>query len=52
VAVVQAKKWAGDRWGRRDRFRSLERALPLMSAAMVTVMGIWLCYESVHPAGH
>jgi ABC-type nickel/cobalt efflux system permease component RcnA len=52
VAVVQAKKWAGNRWGTRDRFRSLERALPLMSAVLVTVMGIWLCYESVHPAGH
>jgi ABC-type nickel/cobalt efflux system permease component RcnA len=51
VAVVQAKKWAGSRWGAKDRFRRVERVLPLVSAVVVTAMGLWLCYESVHPPG-
>jgi ABC-type nickel/cobalt efflux system permease component RcnA len=51
VAVVQAKKWAGSRWGAADRFRRVERVLPLVSALVVTGMGLWLCYESVHPGG-
>jgi ABC-type nickel/cobalt efflux system permease component RcnA len=51
IAVVQARKWAGSRWGDRVPYRSLERALPLVSAVLVTVMGIWLCFESVQPAG-
>lgn len=51
VAVVQAKKWAGSRWGAKDRFQRIERILPLLSAAVVTAMGLWLCYESVHPPG-
>jgi nickel/cobalt transporter (NicO) family protein len=50
VLVVQARKWAGDRWQGWEWFRKLERALPLVSAVVVTVMGLWLCYESVHPA--
>jgi ABC-type nickel/cobalt efflux system permease component RcnA len=52
VAVVQTRKWAGARWGNLERFRGLERALPLASAAVVTAMGLWLCFESVHDAGH
>ncbi len=52
VAVVQARKWAGARWGNLQRFRGLERGLPLASAAVVTAMGLWLCFESVRDAGH
>jgi ABC-type nickel/cobalt efflux system permease component RcnA len=51
VLVVQARKWAGDRWGGWERFRGVERALPLISAVVVTVMGVWLCFESIHSAG-
>jgi ABC-type nickel/cobalt efflux system permease component RcnA len=50
VAVVQARNWAGARWGHRLSFQGLERALPLASAVLVTVMGLWLCFESVHTA--
>jgi ABC-type nickel/cobalt efflux system permease component RcnA len=51
VAVVQARKWAGSRWGTPERFRGLERALPLISAVVVTGMGLLLCFESIHPGG-
>jgi len=51
VLVVQARKWAGDRWKGWSRFRAIERTLPLVSAVVVTAMGLWLCYESVHPSG-
>ncbi len=52
VAVVQARKWAGSRWGTSARLRGLERALPLVSAVVVTAMGLWLCFDSVNAAGH
>jgi ABC-type nickel/cobalt efflux system permease component RcnA len=52
VMVVQARKWAGSGWGERVWYRRLERILPLVSAVIVTAMGMWLCYESLHPAGH
>jgi nickel/cobalt exporter len=44
VAVVYVKGFAGSRWG-EGRF---VRALPLASAVMVTALGLWLCYDSVH----
>jgi ABC-type nickel/cobalt efflux system permease component RcnA len=50
VAVVQARNWAGARWGKYVSFQGLERALPLASAVLVTAMGLWLCFESVQPA--
>ena len=49
VAVVCGKNDAGKRWGGQERFQRLARALPLMSAAVVTAVGLWLCYQSVHP---
>jgi ABC-type nickel/cobalt efflux system permease component RcnA len=51
LTVVQARKWAGSRWASTERFRMLERILPLASAVIVTAMGVWLCFESLHPAG-
>jgi ABC-type nickel/cobalt efflux system permease component RcnA len=51
ITVVQAKKWAGLGLGDRTWFRRIERVLPLASAVVVTAMGVWLCYESLHPAG-
>jgi ABC-type nickel/cobalt efflux system permease component RcnA len=47
VSVVHARNWAGARWG--GQFRRVVRALPLASAALITVMGLWLCYDSFHP---
>ena len=44
VAVVHTKSWLGGRW---EQSR-LYRALPLLSAVLVTGMGLWLCYSSVH----
>jgi ABC-type nickel/cobalt efflux system permease component RcnA len=46
IAVVYMKGFASSRWGESRLFR----ALPVISAALVTVMGLWLCYASVHPA--
>ncbi len=47
IAVVRARDWAGARWG--GQFTRVVRALPLASAALITVMGLWLCYDSFHP---
>jgi ABC-type nickel/cobalt efflux system permease component RcnA len=44
VLVVQVPHFARSRWGQGR----LVRALPIVSAAVVTVMGLWLCYEGVH----
>jgi nickel/cobalt transporter (NicO) family protein len=43
VAVVQVKGFASSRWGDSG----LIRALPLVSAALVTGLGLWLCYDSI-----
>ncbi|HVS36883.1 MAG TPA: hypothetical protein VMS17_15085 [Gemmataceae bacterium] len=48
VSVVYASRFAGKRWGGTDRLRPLIRALPLLSAAFITLMGLWLCYASFH----
>ncbi len=45
VLVVKARGFAGSRWGESRLFR----ALPIISAAMVTLLGLWLCYDSIHP---
>lgn len=44
ILVVRVKGFAGSRWGRSRLFRTL----PVVSAAAVTVLGLWLCYDSVH----
>jgi ABC-type nickel/cobalt efflux system permease component RcnA len=44
IAVVYAKGFASSQWGESR----LVRALPLVSAILVTGMGFWLCYDSVH----
>jgi hypothetical protein len=45
IAVVQVKGVASSTLG-DSRFI---RALPLVSAALVTALGLWLCYDSLHP---
>jgi nickel/cobalt exporter len=45
LAVVYLKGFSGSRWGHGRLFRSL----PLVSAAVVTGLGLWLCYDSTHP---
>lgn len=48
VGVVYASKFAGARWGGTDRWRRLFQLLPLASATFITVIGLWLCYSSMH----
>jgi nickel/cobalt transporter (NicO) family protein len=45
LGVVYVKGFATSRLGEGGFIR----ALPLVSAVLVTVMGLWLCYESLHP---
>ncbi|HEY7153876.1 MAG TPA: hypothetical protein VH575_07935, partial [Gemmataceae bacterium] len=49
VGVVWARKWAVARWGGGPRMRKLVNVLPLLSAAVITALGLWLCYDSLHP---
>jgi ABC-type nickel/cobalt efflux system permease component RcnA len=44
LAVVYAKGFASSRWGESRLFRTL----PLASALLVTAMGLWLCYDTLH----
>src|SRR5262249_26438873 len=43
ILVVKFRDFAGSRWGEGR----LVRALPIISAVLVTAMGFWLCYEAV-----
>jgi ABC-type nickel/cobalt efflux system permease component RcnA len=49
VGVVWARDWAVARWGGGPRMRKLVGVLPLVSAAVITALGLWLCYDSLHP---
>jgi ABC-type nickel/cobalt efflux system permease component RcnA len=44
VLVVRVKGFAGSRWGGSLVFQ----LLPLVSAILVTGLGLWLCYDSLH----
>ena len=44
IVVVRTKALAGKRWEKSRLFR----ALPLVSSVLVTCLGLWLCYKSVH----
>jgi ABC-type nickel/cobalt efflux system permease component RcnA len=44
VLVVQVPRFAESRWGRGR----ITRLLPILSAVIVTLMGLWLCYEGTH----
>jgi ABC-type nickel/cobalt efflux system permease component RcnA len=47
VGVVWARRWVVARAGEGDRLQTAVRLLPLASAALVTVIGLWMCYDSV-----
>ncbi len=49
VSVVWARNWAVARWGGGKRMAKAVRSLPLVSAAVITALGLWLCYDSLHP---
>jgi ABC-type nickel/cobalt efflux system permease component RcnA len=44
ILVVKARGFAGSRWGESRWFR----ALPVVSAVVITCLGLWLCYNSLH----
>jgi ABC-type nickel/cobalt efflux system permease component RcnA len=44
IVVVQVPRFVESRWGNGR----IIRALPIVSAIVVTLMGLWLCYEGVH----
>jgi nickel/cobalt exporter len=48
VSVVYARNFAGKRFGGMERLRPVFRALPLVSAVFITLMGVWLCFSSLH----
>jgi nickel/cobalt exporter len=45
IAIVYARGLAAGRWGDSRLFK----ALPLVSAVLITGMGLWLCYSSLQP---
>jgi ABC-type nickel/cobalt efflux system permease component RcnA len=44
LVVVYAKGFASAHWGASRIIRSL----PILSAGLVTIMGLWLCYDTMH----
>jgi ABC-type nickel/cobalt efflux system permease component RcnA len=44
LLVVSARSLAASRWGDSRLFR----LLPLVSAVLVTCLGLWVCYDSLH----
>jgi ABC-type nickel/cobalt efflux system permease component RcnA len=46
IGVVYLKGFASSKFGESW----LVRSLPIISAALVMLMGLWLCYDSVRPA--
>jgi ABC-type nickel/cobalt efflux system permease component RcnA len=46
ILVVRFQGFASSRWGEGR----LVRSLPVLSALVVTALGVWLCYEAVHSA--
>ena len=47
IVVVRIKSLAASRWESRRLFQ----ALPLVSAVLVTALGLWLCYDSLYQSG-
>jgi nickel/cobalt exporter len=45
MMVVFARNWLGSQWGESRWFGML----PVGSAAIITGLGIWLCYRSIQP---
>jgi ABC-type nickel/cobalt efflux system permease component RcnA len=45
ILVVRMHGFAGSRWGEGRVVRSL----PVLSALVVTLLGVWLCFEAVQP---
>ncbi len=48
IGVVYARRFSVERWGEGPRVRRVARALPVVSAILVTALGLGLCYHAVH----
>jgi ABC-type nickel/cobalt efflux system permease component RcnA len=48
IGVVSVKKFAAARWGGGERFARVFKTLPVVSAVLITAIGLWLCYGSIH----
>jgi ABC-type nickel/cobalt efflux system permease component RcnA len=46
ISVVYARRWAGARLG-PSLGAAGTRVLPILSAIIITILGFWLCYDSV-----
>jgi nickel/cobalt transporter (NicO) family protein len=49
IGVVSARKLADNQLKDSELFRRVVRILPLVSAGVITLLGFWLCYASLHP---
>lgn len=47
VSVVHARNFAISRWGAGERLEQVSRVLPLVSAGVIALMGLWLCFSSI-----
>ena len=48
IGVVLARRHIDARSSKSERLRRLVQVLPLLSAVAVTVLGLWMCYDSAH----
>jgi ABC-type nickel/cobalt efflux system permease component RcnA len=48
IGVVFTRRQIDARSGESARLRKLVQMLPIFSAVAVTVLGLWMCYDSVH----
>ena len=46
VGVVYTRRQLDARSGESARLRKLVRVLPMISAVAVTLLGLWMCYDS------
>jgi ABC-type nickel/cobalt efflux system permease component RcnA len=52
IGVVLARKVARPHLERhRDRLEVVGKVLPLITAVVITILGLWLCYDALH-SGH
>jgi ABC-type nickel/cobalt efflux system permease component RcnA len=49
IGVVHARNFASHRFQQGKHVRRFFRALPLLSAIAITLVGLWLCYDGLHP---
>jgi hypothetical protein len=47
ISVVQARRLVANRWGSGGRMERWANALPVVSALVITVVGLWMCFASV-----